>query len=216
MNHAQMWHCTHTEPGGKDVNEDCLLMRAHPQDSAVWIVCIADGQGGRAHGAAAAQMACQSYYEKAAACSLADLFRASVQQELFRYVDDRVSQTGGFTTFVAAVVEREFLIGGSSGDSKVYAVQGQAELEELTLSQHKNPPVGSGGAMFETFSRPLLPGHRLLMVTDGVWKYAGYENLKNALKSGSFPWVADELRTATLARCGTSLPDDFSLVGIAL
>ncbi len=191
-------------------------MCPHPQDNSVWVACIADGQGGQSNGAQAAQTACTSYFEKAASLPCRELFQEKIQQDLLHHVDDCVALTGGFTTFIAMVFDHRSLIGGSSGDSKVYATTGQGTIEEFTISQHKNPPVGSGGAVFETFARPLFPRLRLLMVTDGVWKYAGYEKIKNALEADSFSEVASVLRAATLTRCGTTLPDDFSLIGIEL
>ncbi len=216
MNIWPMRHHFHTEPGGKEENEDCLLMRPHPQDNSVWIACIADGQGGRSNGGVAAQTACASYYEKASRLFSRDLFDPKTQQDLFHQVDQAVALTEGFTTFIAVIFDPSCLIGGSSGDSKVYATTGQSSMEELTIQQRKNPPVGSGEAVFEIFTRPLFPKLRLLMVTDGVWKYAGYENVKNALEADAFSEVATVLRAATLTRCGTTLPDDFSLIGIEL
>ena len=50
---------TFSEPGGHPVNEDALLAQAHPADPTCWLCLLADGQGGRAGGGRAAQLACQ-------------------------------------------------------------------------------------------------------------------------------------------------------------
>ncbi|MBS0657973.1 MAG: hypothetical protein JSR82_06970 [Verrucomicrobia bacterium] len=56
---------THSEPGGKRENEDFLLVGRHPEDTKIVLMALADGQGGRAHGAAAARSACEAVWETA-------------------------------------------------------------------------------------------------------------------------------------------------------
>jgi serine/threonine protein phosphatase PrpC len=47
----------HTEPGGKERNEDFLIAFKHPSGGNRYVCILADGQGGRANGAEAAQTA---------------------------------------------------------------------------------------------------------------------------------------------------------------
>lgn len=207
---------THTEPGGKIVNEDFILARKHPQDGSVWICCIADGQGGRSHGAAAAKTACEVFFENVADVSPMALFDDQAISNILGLVDGCVSATEGFTTFAGLVLDRDMASGGSAGDSKIFARDAVGMITEVTSEQRKNPPVGSGDAIFEPFMAHAIGGSRVLMVTDGVWKYAGYESIQRALNAPDLSMVIEILRQDTLARSGGSLPDDFSLIAIEI
>ena len=65
----------------------------------------------------------------------------------------------------------------------------------------------------EPFINHDAAGGRLLMVTDGVWKYCGYEALE---ASFALPLaaLAEHFRSSILRRAGTSLPDDISVVAL--
>lgn len=207
---------THTEAGGKPVNEDFILARRHPMDESIWICCIADGQGGRSNGASAAKMACEAFFQSARAVFPAELFKDRTIPGLLSLVDGRVSITGGFTTLAVLVLDRDSASGASSGDSKIFTRDQLGNVAEITASQRKNPPVGSGDAVFEPFMAHAIGGSRVLMVTDGVWKYAGFENIRRALESPEVEQVPELLRRETLARSGSSLPDDFSIIAIQI
>ena len=207
---------THTEPGGKAVNEDFILARRHPQDESVMICCIADGQGGRSNGAIAAKTACEAFFESARAVPTTKLFDGQTISSLLQYVDGRVSTTGGFTTLAVLVLDRNMASGASSGDSKVYARDSAGQITEVSSMQRKNPPVGSGAAIFEQFVAHAVGGSRVLMVTDGVWKYAGYDSIQRAMAAPELNSVPELLRRDTLARGGSLLPDDFSLIAIQI
>src|SRR5438105_1179083 len=55
----------HSEPGGHPANEDVAVVRLLPFEEACYICAVADGQGGRAGSAVAAQVACQVCLEVA-------------------------------------------------------------------------------------------------------------------------------------------------------
>ncbi|MFO1483282.1 MAG: protein phosphatase 2C domain-containing protein [Verrucomicrobiaceae bacterium] len=207
---------THTEPGGKAVNEDFILARRHPQDESVMICCIADGQGGRSNGAVASKAACELFFESVSAVSPMKLFEDRAILNLLNQVDGRVSATGGFTTLAVLVLDRDMAAGASAGDSKVYARDSAGQVIEVSSKQRKNPPVGSGDAIFEPFMAHAVGGSRVLMMTDGVWKYAGYESIQRALVAPDLNSVPELLRRDTLARGGSLLPDDFSLIAIQI
>lgn len=190
---------TFSAAGGHPANEDAFLLRPH--DSG-WLVALADGQGGRAGGARAAQLACQLALDGApdwpAALPHADAAVAA-------------DPHAGFTTLVALHVTEERVIGASCGDSAAVVVCGTAPTV-LTARQFKNPPVGSGEADFIPFEMELTPPWKLLALTDGVWKYAGWECVWDALARLS----GDELLTALqdaarLPRTG-EFQDDFTAV----
>ena len=64
---------TYSEVGGHRVNEDAFVARPHPVDPDSWLICLADGQGGRAGGAQASQLACKTAADLAAKAPADDL-----------------------------------------------------------------------------------------------------------------------------------------------
>jgi len=207
---------THSEAGGKIENEDFLLVKRHPENSVV-IVALADGQGGRAHGAAAARAACEAVWEAASALASEELFKDGTWQRIIASVDRAAAVTGGFTTLVALALDDSFAAGASCGDSKAYFHHRHEgyELAEWTTHQPKNPPIGSECANAEPFMCTAIGGGRLIVVSDGVWKYCGYEALKAAC-GVPLEQVVEHLRSTAVARSGAALPDDFSLVVVDL
>lgn len=130
-------------------------------------------------------------------------------------MDVEVSETEGYTTLAAAAITRESVTGGSCGDSKLYHFSRRSgNIEEWTSRQFRNPPVGSSECQFMMFHQDLDVGDGLFIVSDGVWKYCGYEALQSAFALADFSTTAAHIRTATLARVGRELPDDFSLIAL--
>lgn len=205
---------SHTEAGGKELNEDYIIARRHPSASDTFICILADGQGGRAHGALAARAACESAWTHASNRSVQTLFEDGTWQNILQHADHETSLTGGFTTLVALAVSPDFVAGASSGDSKVFfKLPPYSEIHEWTAHQRKNPPVGSQSADFVPFMCHAVSGGRIMLLSDGVWKYCGYDALKHSfdLPSSSVP---DHLRNAVLSRAGSTLPDDFSIITV--
>lgn len=191
---------TFSDAGGHPANEDSFLVRELPGG---WLVCIADGQGGRAGGAKAARLACEVVASGATA-GLDILGRA----------DETVASDpeAGFTTLVGFVLNGDIVVGGSCGDSAVLAVCGSGKLAELTALQFKNPPVGSGEAAFIPFEAELVRPWRILAMTDGVWKYVGWPRVRElAARLGGEELLAALQAAARLPGSGR-FPDDFTVV----
>jgi serine/threonine protein phosphatase PrpC len=210
---------THTEPGGKEVNEDFVLARRHPSGGDRYVCVLADGQGGRSNGALAARTACEIVWARAMEHPFDSLLRHSSFSTLMYAADNAVCRTEGYTTLVALALDETSVVGASSGDSKVFFARksngsGELEIVEWTARQQKNPPVGSGEAMFTPFSCAEVDEGRILMLSDGVWKYCGFEAIRAAFELASFADAASVLKAATLKRSGSSLPDDFSVIAI--
>lgn len=194
---------TVSETGGHPLNEDAFLVQQSRGDAESWLVCVADGQGGRAGGGRAAQLACQTLASS-----------ASVHLEALSKADTVVAADpeAGFTTFVAAVVVGDKVIGASSGDSALLALCGSGKTLELTAKQIKNPPVGSGNARFVPFDTTLVRPWRLLAMTDGVWKYVGWGRIRDLSRQFDGEALLAELQTAArLPRTG-QFQDDFTAV----
>ena len=205
---------SHSEACGKETNEDCILVNEHPAGPLTRLCFLADGQGGQSNGAAAARRACEAAYRLSSAQPPARLFEEAVLAGILAEVDNEVAATNGCTTLLALILQQGSFIGASVGDSRVYMKDARAGVRELTRFQKKNPPVGSGSAQFEIFLGEAAGSSRLLMVSDGVWKYAASEAIGGALGMPGFRDVVRFLRDHTLARFSGNLPDDFSIIAI--
>lgn len=121
----------------------------------------------------------------------------------------------GFTTLAACFIAPDLISGASNGDSAVLLLNQSAPGVLLTQNQHKNPPVGSGEAVFVPFSRPLVRPWSVLAMTDGVWKYAGWDNiLRICLTEPHERMIASVRDHAKLKQTGR-LQDDFTLVVVS-
>jgi hypothetical protein len=91
------------------------------------------------------------------------------------------------------------------------AAAGQRPLE-VTASQQKDPPVGSGAAHFVPFGAALVGPWAVLAMSDGVWKYAGWDRIAAAVDGERGQRLIE--RVQGLARLPGSgrFPDDFTIV----
>lgn len=182
--------------GGRAVNEDAFVLQPLPNGEG-WLVALADGQGGRAGGARAAQLACE----------------VAAHAQSLTEVDTAVAADpqAGFTTLVTLRVEGDSVTGASCGDSAALAIDGSGTVAELTRHQLKNPPVGFGDATFIPFAVELVRPWKLLVITDGVWKYASWEKVRELGSRYSGEVLLRELQAAARLPNG-EFQDDFTVV----
>jgi hypothetical protein len=206
---------THSEPGGHRENQDAFEVRPLPGTTDGYLCAVADGQGGRAGGALAAALACKACLDAASGCPVADLLGPAAWIPILRAADEAVAacKEAGATTLVAFCLTENALCGGSGGDSAAVVVNPRQPPAILTRGQQKNPPVGSGAAVFVPFSTGLLPPWTVLAMTDGVWKYAGWEQVFAAAAACSGTAMIGALRKAASLPASGRLQDDFTLVG---
>lgn len=190
-----------TAAGGHPVNEDAFVLRPLP-GGAGYAVALADGQGGRAGGARAAQIACRI------ASASANWAEGLPEADAAVAADPEA----GFTTLVALAVEGDYLSGASCGDSAALAVSGGETLRLLTSRQFKNPPVGSGEADFVPFELELIRPWRVLVMSDGVWKYASWERVWDFAVRLSGDELIAELQDAARLKSTGEFQDDFTVV----
>jgi hypothetical protein len=203
-----------TEAGGHEKNEDAFLIQPHPAQPNVWLCSLADGMGGRSGGARAAEIACRSALEHASTISPAQLLDPTTWPDILGQADRAVAAdpVAGFSTLIALAIADDTLAGGSCGDSAVFVVHGDGEEEELTVGQRKNPPVGSGEAMFAMMASVLVRPWKILVLSDGVWKYGGWDRIAAIAREYSGQALVDALQTpARLPRSGR-FQDDFTVV----
>jgi hypothetical protein len=202
-----------SEAGGHPANEDAYLIRRHPADADCWLCCLADGQGGRAGGARAAQLACDTVIRAADRTPVGMLASARGWAFLLPHADQAVTadREAGFTTLVGFCVRRGRVVGASCGDSAVLLVNDHGATI-LTADQRKDPPVGSGAAVFTEFTAELGRAWRVLALTDGAWKYVGWDRVIDSARSYGGQSVLGRLQElARLPRSG-AFQDDFTAV----
>ena len=204
---------TYSEVGGHRVNEDAFVARPHTTDQDSWLICLADGQGGRAGGAQASQLACKTAADLAVKAPADDLVESSVWQSILAKADATVAAdpAAGCTTLIGLGVRSDQIAGASSGDSAAVLFS-NGTAQELTARQFKNPPVGSGEATFIPFeARPVRPW-QLLVMSDGVWKYAGWDKIRDLAASTTGPELLTQLQEAARLRRTGAFPDDFTVI----
>jgi PPM family protein phosphatase len=199
--------------GGHPQNEDAFAAQLHPLDPTLWLCFVADGQGGRAGGAAAARLACQAALDVALDQPPDRLDEPVVWSGSLRSADRAVESdsAAGFTTLVGLAVLRDQVVGASSGDSAALLVTPDRVIE-LTAGQRKNPPIGSGEAIAVPFATNLDTGWRLLAMTDGVWKYVGWDRLVAAARQQRGAVLVAELERMARLPIGGGFSDDFTVV----
>lgn len=205
---------TFTEPGGHTRSEDAFEVQRHPEDENIWLCALADGQGGRAGGARAAQLACRTVIEAAGEHPPEALTALSSWMGFLQRADEVVTadSEAGFTTLIGLCVVGDRVIGASCGDSAVLASSARGGAQELTRHQAKNPPIGTGDSVVTPFADSLSRPWLLLAMSDGVWKYAGWERIRNMASQFRGKALLDALQEAArLPRTG-ALQDDFTVV----
>jgi hypothetical protein len=204
---------TFSETGGHLVNEDALAVEQHPADPNCWLCCLADGQGGRAGGQQAASLAVRVTIDAARRLPVRTLLSPTAWVSLLRQADAAVEAApdAGFTTLISLGIVGDAVCGASSGDSKVLATI-PTRAQVLTAHQFKDPPVGSGVAAFVPFSLALVEPWSVLVMSDGVWKYAGWHGIVDACKALRGRSLVQALQWQARLPGSGRYQDDFSLV----
>jgi serine/threonine protein phosphatase PrpC len=82
----------------------------------------------------------------------------------------------------------------------------------LTERQRKNPPIGTGAAFPVGFSATRQRDSKLLLMSDGVWRFIGSEAIATLARENSGPQIIELLRRQQLQSNGGRMGDDFSLI----
>jgi serine/threonine protein phosphatase PrpC len=140
---------------------------------STYVACIADGAGGVASGAEAADIVLQCAQEFAEG-SFASVYDALAAAE------QRISAIGAMSTAVICVIEHGGVHGAYCGDSKAWLRNGK-ELFELTDRSHipwKSALLGDGSIPTSFSASTIAPGARLVLATDGAWKYCRWNDFE--------------------------------------
>jgi serine/threonine protein phosphatase PrpC len=206
---------SYSEVGGHRLNEDAFCIQAHPLAADCWICLLADGQGGQAGGGPAAWLACQTALGAALICGPEELIDPPTWSSILRQADAAVAADhgAGFTTLVGLCVSRDQVVGASSGDSAALLVSG-GKARELTAGQQKNPPVGCGASVAVPFAVGIVEPWRVLVMSDGVWKYVGWDRVIAIASRACGPAIIAELQELGRLPGSGRFPDDFTVVVI--
>ncbi len=203
-----------SEAGGHAVCEDAFEVHRHPSDPDGWLGFLADGQGGQAGGAEAARIACRVAAEAALSLSPHQLSDSRTWTALLQQADAAVAadHEAGFTTLIGLSILGDVLHGASCGDSAVLVVSEDQGPRQATADQLKNPPVGSGVATFIPFTATLAGRWSVLAMSDGVWKYAGWDRIFETVATHRGESLVAALQAAARLRRSGQFPDDFTVV----
>lgn len=207
-----MLKITSDSRAGYGENQDAFVVKPHPQKPELLLVAIADGQGGQPGGKDAAQMACQLIIEEASRCKPWLLLWTKKWTRLMKLTDRalRANDDAGFTTLIAFAVIGKRICGTACGDSGLMAII-PSDIKILSKGQTKNPPVGSGQACGFDFCYSLPSPWTILAMTDGVWKFASWDIVRE--KALEIPNPRDMIESIRMAASTSgSLQDDFTLL----
>lgn len=204
-----MRHFVHNEAGFDHNNEDLVRVARHA--SGAMLCILADGMGGQFGGARAAAVAVEKSIESALALSANDLRREAHWVQVASVADDTAEADieAGFTTLIALCIDEDTVCGASCGDSAVLLMNSDKPIL-LTENQRKNPPVGSGDAQPTSFSQKLKAQWKLLVMSDGVWKFVGRDSIIKTCHTANGTDLILSLRESAAGQSG-KLPDDFSM-----
>lgn len=183
--------------------EDC---RSAGQDRAAVlhnedgiIVALADGAGGTANGAQAAE----------AVINAVENTRAVEPAALLYELDDPERVGYGETTAVIVSVHGETLDGASVGDSGAWIINPEGVID-LTRDQLRKPLVGAGCTPV-VFSNAFNFGSTLLVASDGLLRYAKPSEIVRVAQHASIEEAIRALIDVVRLRSG-ELQDDISIV----
>lgn len=194
-----------------DRGEDRVAIDHHGND---YIIVVADGAGGTGSGAEAAQAVCDGIIAE---------FRTHLNElddilwgAFLNTLDKTMLRTcnGGITTAAVVAINNGRVTGASVGDSMAWLVS-DFDIIDLTQYQQRQPLLGSGEANPIGF-RPMfmngrIPYGRLLMGTDGLFKYAPPDRIEALARSDDLEKATSSLIDAVRLKSG-ALPDDVAVV----
>lgn len=165
------------------------------------VLVLADGAGGVAGGTEAAEQVLR------AADGFAEHQYKSALDTLYA-LDHSISRIGGMTTAVLVEAFSGYISGASVGDSVAWLLGSEGGVD-LTQAQYRKPLLGDG-AIPVAFGPTQFNG-RLLIASDGLVKYVGWETIVQVARIENIWSAAKALVELPRLRSG-SFPDDVAVI----
>lgn len=176
--------------GGRDHNEDAVLVQPIGEDRNAFVMAVADGMGGHEGGEIASRLAIETIQDHFSSSLPADI--ALELKRAYRRANERVWAEGDAaaprhmgTTLVTAVIHGPYATIANVGDSRAYLIRGnrvtqltqdhslvaeQAEKGEITPGEERNSPqrnvLTAAIGTTETLERKLPAIYELPLLPD--------------------------------------------------
>ena len=200
---------SHSQPSRPSrENQDAIETRRLPNAR---LVALADGAGGQAGGALAARLAVAialDFLESASNPFDSDTLRTAIS-----LADEAVEASfyTGFSTLIVVACAQKRIAGASVGDSMALHIFPSGEME-LSERQRKNPPLGSGGCLGTPFDYDVRGDEQTLLMSDGVFRFVGTEQLAQTCRESSDADVMARLLELQRRQENDDLFDDWSAI----
>lgn len=152
------------------------------------LIVLADGAGGMAGADLASSMVVDAFRD----ASVFDV------PSILESLDSRVSAAprAGETTAVVIATLGDTMWGGSAGDSEAWLLHRHHQHDEYELTREQGRKrIGSGAARIQPISTTADDDseYRLLVASDGLFRYASYADIKAKVRLANIEDAADSL-----------------------
>ncbi|MFP4029393.1 MAG: PP2C family protein-serine/threonine phosphatase [Candidatus Brocadiia bacterium] len=198
-------HAILVEAGGHICEDRAEIINT----SEATVLVVADGVGGMPGGQAAADALVEGIEERPPGARAMETSGYGVRELMDIGEEIFGKPTCGQTTAVVVAIGHEVIRGASIGDSEAWLFTSGAYLR-LTAGQTKSPFLGSGAGMPRPFLQYLVSG-RLLVATDGLFRYAAPETIHETAVRGEPDAAAEDLLELVRLPSG-DLQDDVAII----
>lgn len=173
------------------------------------VAVVADGSGGSGGGLAAARLAVQLVRRRAETTLRPHLTDTGFWNMLFRDIDAKVERDrgAGHTTLAVAAFDGDRAIVTTVGDSLVYHASGGA-VRIVNEGARSTGLIGTDRITITQRTLPVRAGDRLLLATDGLWKYVAYALIEKWLIALPHGEVVPRIQRELAERYSGRIPDD--------
>jgi serine/threonine protein phosphatase PrpC len=211
------WYEVHERscPRTGGANEDATFW-APIQDGRVLLAAVADGVGGRPGSAAASRRAIRYARRHAEGAVPTLLFDPGAWRMALEAIHARMCrhESGGASTLTVLLTDGRRWTCAWVGDSHLYSGGGQ-RAETLTATGEKTGYLGGDHILARARTGTLRGGERLLLATDGIWKFVRHETLQTGL-AGAPREILPRLFSEAARTVGGKLADDASGVVVSI